>query len=464
MYYVYSTINSNGPTRWDSRDAQSTMAGYDRSVGVIGGGMIGTATALSLVRKGHDVTLIDPQVADRPASYGNGGALNPSSVVPVTVPGLLGKIPRMALAPDSPLFVSLRYLPRLLPWLVPYLAHCRRSEAVRISNSLAPLLNDSPGEHRALAGGTGAESYLHATDLFFVYDNQADFDADRFAWSLRTRHGIEWEVLDADTYGRIEPALADRSYFAIRLPEHGFLSDPGRYLAALTDAFRELGGHVAKDRVVDISRHGRRVAVRLAGQARLDFATAVIAAGAWSARLTAKLGLSFPLESERGYHVEFIEPSIMPTRPIMNASAKIIAAPIAGRLRCAGVVEFAGLESPANKAPAELLVKAARKMFPTLRWKQMRTWMGHRPALTDSLPIIGRAPGHENIILAFGHHHIGMATGAKTARIVADLVTGADPGIDLTPYRADRFRSTAKIGQPRARRRKVRTAAWGRGP
>ena len=418
---------------------KSTTADDRKTIGIIGAGIVGTATALSLVRKGYDVTLIDPQVRDRAASYGNGGALNPSSVVPVTVPGLLAKAPRMMLDPSSPLFLRWSYLPRLLPWLVRYLSHCRASETLRIAKCLAPLLSDSLGEHQALAEGTGAERFLHATDFMVVYEDRAKFEADDYVWSLRKQLGIDWEIVDVEAYKRLEPALADRSYLAIRLPEHGFVSDPGRYVATLIDSFRELGGTVIEDEALDFVFEGDQASVMLISQRRLDFATLVIAAGAWSGQLVRKFGLSVPLESERGYHVEFFEPSSMPIHPTVIAAGQFIATPMDGRLRCAGVVEFGGLEMPANKAPTDLIIKRVKETFPNMQWKEMRTWLGHRPALTDSLPIIGRAPGRDNVILAFGHHHVGMAAGAKTGRMVANLVTGHNSGIDLTPYRADRF-------------------------
>ena len=146
-----------------------------------------------------------------------------------------------------------------------------------------------------------------------------------------------------------------------------------------------------------------------------------------------------PIESERGYHVEFIEPSVMPKHPTMFTAGKFVATPMDGRLRCAGVVEFGGLDMPPSKAPTELIKKQVREIFPDMRYKKTETWQGHRPALTASLPVIGKLPNRENVILAFGHHHVGLNSGAKTGRIVADLVTGNDSGIDLAPYSADRF-------------------------
>jgi D-amino-acid dehydrogenase len=410
------------------------------SVGIVGGGIIGTATALSLVRQGHKVSMIDPNQPGRAACYGNAGCLNPSSVVPVNIPGAISKVPRMILDPNSPLFLRWSYLPRLLPWIIPYLSHCRNSEALRIGDGLAALVSDSPAEHKMLADGTTAAQYLRDTDYVVVYNDLASFAADAYGWSLRKHFGIEWDVVEAEAYKQMEPALAHQSYVAVRLPGHGFVSDPGRYVAALTTEFRKLGGTFVEDEVVDFVFDRDQAGVVLQSGTHVNFSTLVIAAGAWSGRLTKKLGLSVPLESERGYHVEFIEPSAMPTRPTLFASGKFIATPMDGRLRCAGVVEFGGLDMPASKGPVDFIKRQVKEIFPELRYREIRTWQGHRPALTDSLPIIDRLPSRNNVILAFGHHHVGLCSGPKTARIVADLVAGKDPGIDLAPYRADRFR------------------------
>ncbi len=411
-----------------------------KSVGIVGGGIIGTATALSLVRQGYKVSMIDPNQPGRAACYGNAGCLNPSSVVPVNIPGAISKVPRMILDPNSPLFLRWSYLPRLLPWIIPYLSHCRKSEALRIGDGLAALVSDSPAEHKMLSGGTTAAQYLRDTDYVVVYSDLASFAADAYGWSLRKHFGIEWDVVEGDAYKQMEPALAHQSYVAVRLPGHGFVSDPGRYVAALTTEFQALGGTVIEDEVVDFVFDRDQTGVMLQSGMRVDFSTLVIAAGAWSGRLTKKLGLSVPLESERGYHVEFIEPSAMPTHPTLFASGKFIATPMDGRLRCAGVVEFGGLDMPASKGPVDYIKRQVKEIFPELHYREIRTWQGHRPALTDSLPIIGRLPNRHNVILAFGHHHVGLCSGAKTGRIVADLVAGKDPGIDLAPYRADRFR------------------------
>lgn len=409
------------------------------SVGVIGGGIVGTATALCLAREGFAVTIIDPRQADRAASFGNAGVLSTSSVVPVNIPGLISKAPRMLFDPNSPLFLKWRYFPKLLPWIIPYLSHCRDSEARRIGAGLTALINDAPSEHAELSKGTAAAKYLQATDFIYLYNDRAAFEADAYAWSLRKHFGVKWDVLEGDAYRRFEPALASRSYYAVRAGGHGFITDPGRYVEALTDSFRELGGTILADEVIDFDGDDNFVGVILNSQKRVDFSTIVISAGAWSGRLTKKLGLPVTLESERGYHVEFVGPSSMPAHPTLFAAAKFVATPMDGRLRCAGIVEFGGLEMAPSNAPLDLIQRQVREIFPDMRYEKTSTWLGHRPALTDSLPIIGRLPKRKNVILAFGHHHVGLASGAKTGRIVADLVGGRDSCIDLLPYRADRF-------------------------
>lgn len=409
------------------------------TVGIVGGGIVGTATALSLTRMGFETTMIDPQVVGRASSWGNAGTLNPSSIVPVNFPGLIGKIPRMLLGSNSPLFLNWRYLPKLTPWIIRYLSHCRKSEALHIGEGLAALLDDCPDEHKRLASGTAAAQYLSETELHYVYGSRASFDADKLAWSIRRKFGINWDTIEGKEYKNLEPAIASDSYFVVRLPGHGIVSDPGRYVAALTDSFIELGGTVLEDEVAEFDVSDRNAGVILASTKRIEFSTLVIAAGAWSGRLTRKLGLSVPLETERGYHVEYINPSIMPKRPMMFAAEKFVVTPMDGRLRCGGLVEFGGLDMPPSKAPVEFIKRQVQRVFPDLRYEKIETWQGHRPALSDSLPIISKLPDRENIILAFGHHHIGLAAGARTGRIVADLVAGNDPGLDLTAYRADRF-------------------------
>ena len=165
----------------------------------------------------------------------------------------------------------------------------------------------------------------------------------------------------------------------------------------------------------------------------------VLATGAWSKTLGARLGLQIPLESERGYHLELWEPSVMPKSPVMVASGKFVMTPMEGRLRLAGIVEFGGLDAPASRAPFDLLKRQLKEVLPQLIWKHEKEWMGHRPAPADSIPAIGEVPGLRSAYLGFGHHHIGLTGGPKTGKLLAQIISGKTPNVDLGAYSPSRF-------------------------
>jgi len=429
----------------DNADAGKRMgpdgssSGTTRPIAVIGAGIVGVSTALWLQRDGHDVVLIDRGEPGSGTSYGNGGVLASASVVPVTVPGLLARAPRMLFDPDQPLFLKWSYLPRLLPWLRGYLAHCTPEAVNRIADALLPIVGGSLADHQALSSGTGAERWVRPSDYVYIYRDRAHYEGDGFGWDIRKARGIAWDEIDGEALRAYDPALSPSLGFAARFPNHGTITDPGRYVQDLATHVAASGGRLVKAEVTGIVRENGRVTGVRAGGETIACAAAVIATGVWSKRLCATLGLDVPLESERGYHVELWEPSVMPRSPMMIAAAKFVMTPMDGRLRLAGIVEFGGLDAPASRVPFDLLMKNAKAALPGLTFTDKTEWMGHRPAPTDSIPVIGEVPGARGAYLGFGHHHVGLTGGPKTGRILAQLVSGRTPNIDLAPYAPSRF-------------------------
>jgi D-amino-acid dehydrogenase len=408
-------------------------------VAVVGAGIVGVATAVWLQRAGCSVVLIDRDAPGAGASFGNGGVLAACASVPVTVPGLIGRAPRMALDPGAPLFVRWSHLPRIAPWLVRYLGHATAADARRTAQALHPLLVDTLADHRALASGTPAERYIAACDYLYLYRNRAGFTADRFGWELRRDLGWHWDEIEGPALAEAAAGYTPDLAFGVRLGGHGRITDPGAYVRALADHVAARGGRFVRASVTDVVRDGGRLCGLRADARTIPCDAAVVAAGAWSGPLAKRLGLRLPLESERGYHVELWEPSAMPPLPVMLADAKFVITPMEGRLRLAGLLEFGGLNAPATRAPRAFLLRRARAALPGLTWRRETAWLGHRPALTDSLPAIGPVPGHEGVYIGVGHHHVGLTAGAATGRLLAHLVTGRRPNIDLAPYAPARF-------------------------
>ena len=410
-----------------------------RHVAIIGAGIVGVATALSLQRDGIAVTLIDRDGPGEGASFGNAGVLASASIVPVTVPGLPRKAPRMLLDRDSPLFLRWSYLPRLAPWLMRYLSHCRAGEVERIASALHAIIADSVEEHLALARGTPAARYIRPSDYLYVYRDRAAYQADAFGWNLRRAHGHRWEEMEREALAAYDAALGPACGFGARLGGHGHISDPGAYVKALAAHFAAEGGTLLRATVTDVIREAGRVTGLATSSGPLMADAVVLTAGAWSGPLAKALGVTVPLESERGYHVELVEPSAMPRVPCMIAAGKFVATPMEGRIRLAGIVEFGGLDAPPSRRPFELLVEQFRRAMPGITWRETRQWMGHRPAPADSIPLIGAAPGLSGAFMGFGHHHVGLTGGPKTGRLLASMIAGRRPNLDLAPCDPARF-------------------------
>ena len=223
-------------------------SGSAETIAVIGAGIVGVSAAVWLARDGHKVLLLDRLAPGEAASYGNAGVLASCSVVPVTVPGLIGKAPGMLLNSESPLFLRWSYLPRLMPWLLRYLSHCRTEETERIAAALTPIIGDSLEQHQALARGTPAERWIAPSDYVFAYRDRAAFEADKLIWRLRGENGFNWDLLEGDALGDYEPALGPDFRCGVRLPGHGHIKDPGRYVKDLATHLESLGGEIRQHR------------------------------------------------------------------------------------------------------------------------------------------------------------------------------------------------------------------------
>ncbi len=416
------------------------MTDRGKTVAVIGAGIVGVSTAIWLQRDGHKAVLIDKEGPAAGASFGNGGVLASCSVVPVTVPGLLRKAPGMLFSAEQPLFLKWGYLPRLLPWLVKYLRTANAETVKRRAAALAPIIGDSLADHQALAQGTAAERYIVPSDYLYLYNDRAHFEGDAFGWGVRKENGFSWELLEGEALRSYDPEFGPEIGFGVKLGNHGVISDPGEYVKTLAAHAEAGGATIVKAHVEDVVRESGRVIGLRAGGETIGCDAAVLATGAWSGPLAKAFGLAVPLETERGYHLELWEPSVMPRAPVMVASGKFVATPMDGRIRLAGIVEFGGLDAPPSRAPFRLLERNIRKAMPGLTWKRSVEWMGHRPSMADSIPVIGAVPGLEGAVAAFGHDHVGLTGGPKTGRLVAQIISGKQPNLDLTPYSPARFK------------------------
>lgn len=406
---------------------------------IAGAGIVGVSTGIWLRRiSDAEVTIIDRLPPGEGTSHGNAGVLAACSVAPVTAPGLVKKAPRMLANPDFPLFIRWGYFPKLLPWLLKYLSHANDSDTRRIAKGLATVVEDSVAQHTALVDNTDAAAFVHESDYSFAYANRAAFDADAYTWALRREAGFEPVLREGTAVHEHEPYLSPEVGFLATMQDHGFVHDPGGYVKALAVEFEKLGGTILRAEIEDLDLTGGKITGVQTSTGLFPCDRAILATGVWSKPLMQKLGLKIPIETERGYHILFKDASGGPSHPIMVASGKFVATPMAAGIRCAGVVEFGGLSAGPSRRPLDLLRRQAKASFPNLSYSEEVEWLGHRPAPSDSLPLIGQV-GETGVFAAFGHHHIGLTGGPKTGRITAGLVADKPVNTDISAFDPMRF-------------------------
>ncbi|WP_374466455.1 NAD(P)/FAD-dependent oxidoreductase [Ferrovibrio sp.] len=409
-------------------------------IAVIGTGIVGVCSAAWLQRDGHTVTFIDPREAGEACSFGNAGSLSPSACLPVGMPGMWKKVPKWLLDPEGPLTIRPAHLPVILPWLIRFLRASSREEVSRIAAAMRGLLKPVFEAYEPLLQRAGATGLVRHTGCLYVYSSREAANQWKWGMDLRRSLGVELRDVDSDELADMEPDLKGRFRFGHYAPDNGSAADPSALVKAIyAQAIRDGAAHLKKTVAGFETANGAVKALRFDDGSGIDVDGVVIAAGAWSAKLARQVGARVPLESQRGYHVTVASSNLQLGRTVMATEYNMMVNPMAMGLRLAGTVELAGLDVPPRYARADALLKKGKELFPHLDTSKTSLWMGHRPCLPDSMPVIGRAPRAENAWLAFGHGHVGMCGGATTGREVANLVAGRAPEIDLSPFRPDRF-------------------------
>jgi len=408
-------------------------------VTIIGAGIVGICSALSLLEKGFSVELIDRDPPASGASHGNAGVISPWSCIPQSMPGIWRSVPKWLLDPEGPIALRWSYLPQFLPWAMRFIAAGNIRRLPAIADAMSALNRPSVKLYRQHLRGTGHEALIQNSLYVHVYRKAAAADLNQLAWRMRAERDVPFQLVNGGELQEIEPVLSPEYKAAILIKSQARALDPGGVGMALAEKARSMGAEFRRTCVNVLVQDGNGGWELQTDEGPLAADKVVLAAGAWSARLLRPLGRKVPLEAERGYHLVLRNPGISINNSIMDTERKFAVSSMNSGVRCAGTAEFAGLDEPPDYRRAKVFKRLAKNLFPDINTKDTEEWMGIRPSLPDSLPCIGTVPGYSNLFTAFGHSHYGFSMAPATGRIVAGLVSGVPSNIDLAPYRIDRF-------------------------
>ena len=410
---------------------------------VIGAGLVGLSIAIWLQRFGHSVTVLDrdPPLSgaswEQACSYGNACTVAMHGVVPVATPGVAWRVPGMLVDPLGPLALIWTYLPHLVAWLRAFLASSTNAEVERIAGVLAGLLRHADAGWRPLLKEAGVEDLRRHAGCLYLYKTEARFRAAEADNRLRERHGVRLDRLDDQAIRELEPNLAPLYRRGVIFRDAYTFDSPKVLALALAESILKRGGSFIRGEATALAMTDSRATVRV-NATELSADQMVVAGGSWSRMLAVQVGDRILLDTERGYHVLFPAARNLLGRPVCYPEHGFYMTPMADGLRAAGTVELGGLAAKPTRSRIEMIRKGVGTLLPNAG-EATREWLGFRPSMPDSLPVIGKSPSAPRITYAFGHGHLGVTLAGITGQLVAELVTNRKPTLDLSAFRPDRF-------------------------
>ena len=408
-----------------------------KNIAVVGAGIVGICSAYFLQKSGFRVTLIDREDPGTMTSFGHACSFADYANVPINYPGLVWDIPKMLMRKDGPLAVDFIYILQNLPWAFKFLKNCKKEKVDEIASSLTNLLKHSQISYDEIFKDVEVKEYISHEENLYLFDTKKSFEDYEYANIIRKNNRVNVRNLNKDEVKELEPNIADVYYAGQVFTGSRHTTNPLAISTKIFATFLELGGNYIKQNVKALNQKENSIELSLDNK-KIIFDKIIISAGAWSNQIANMLGDKFPLDTERGYHILFETNEKLINRPVAWSESGFYLIQIHNGIRAAGTVEIAGLKKSPNKKRIEMIERQSRKVLPQLG-EVKSTWMGRRPTLPDSLPIIGKSEQNENVIYAFGHQHIGWTLGAVTGKIIDSLSKDQTPNIDISAYSPSRF-------------------------
>ena len=406
-------------------------------IGIIGAGIQGVCNALFLQKNGYNVTLFDrDEPGNLSASYGNAGHFSPYASVPLNRPDVLTDVPSMLLSSTGPLALRWNYVPKMIPWFLKFILNCSKKKMMHTAKNMHQILNLALPAFDELFDEVDISGLVEKKGVIYVWNDQ-NLTSRELEINIRKELGVEQQILTPKEIHDLEPNIKPFYHGGVFYSYARHTRNPKKVLLKLFDLFLAKDGKFLKINIQDLKFDGENPIVKSETQ-QFIFDKIVIACGAFSKKLTDKLNEKIPLDTERGYHIQFKGCDHLISRPVVFANRGFGMTPMEQGLRVAGTVEFGGLKNPLSKSRIKNLIEGAKYMLDGLPEHQDE-WLGFRPSLPDFLPVIGPSKNYKNVYYSFGHHHLGWTLGAVSGKIISKMIAKENTNLNLEPYSSRRF-------------------------
>jgi len=405
---------------------------------VVGAGMVGMSTALWAQKEGLNTLLCDAKQPGSGTTCGSACTIATYACIPVNNPSVIKSLPYLLTSKDSPLSFNIAHGLKNPRWMFSFLNNCRSSRVKHISQALGQFLIHTDAGLDPLIEEAGAEDLMVNNDCLYVWSTKAGYESALESTRMRVSQGVNLDELSPEDIRQLEPNLQHTFHKGLLFKGARHVSSPQELVNRMLKRYLELGGTYLPNNVIRSKADDTGVTAYLDDNNEIRGGKLALTAGARSRQIKNTGAEQLPLGVERGYHILYKNHGDLLSRPVGWAEAGFYATPMREGLRIAGTVEVNAIDAKFNHKSTDFLQRKSHEMFGDLGLPDSN-WLGHRPTMPDSLPVIGHAKNSEKIIYAFGHHHIGLTLGGITGKVVTDLVKEGQSSIDINHFSPKRF-------------------------
>ena len=413
------------------------MNNYKSHIGIIGAGIQGVCCGLFLIKKGYQVTLFDNnEPGNVSASYGNAGHFSPYASIPLNRPDVLTDVPAMLMSSTGPLALKWNYIHKMIPWFYQFIKNCSKKNMMHTAKYMHQILDLAIPAYDELFEEIDISQLVEKKGIMYIWNDQ-NLKSRELEIKIRDEIGAEQQLLNKKEIHDLEPNIKKIYHAGVFYKKARHARNPGKIWLKLFDLFKKKGGTFKKNNVETINFSNEKPLIKTT-ESEFKFDKILIACGAFSKQLTEQVNEKIPLDTERGYHINFKNCDHLISRPVVFSNRGFGMAPMEQGLRVVGTVEFGGLKNPKSNNRIKNLVNNAKFLLDGLP-KHDDEWLGFRPTLPDYLPVIGPSKNYKNVFYSFGHHHLGWTLGAISGKIISGMIAEENTNLDLKPYSSLRF-------------------------